>query len=399
MDIEKILELASEKSLMLKKQLNPIWEIVLNFCEKNRSGNGVVEIYEYVQYTEIHLLTLNPTVIATKLVKEMSLISKFITIHTYLRGKECIISIDGRKTVFLYEKFGKIESKGNKESGKNDGDISEIKRLLFMSRELYHPNLFLDIVKGKLNQPQELFLEIIVKMLSNLNKTNEGRNGNLSLDIIGGRSRNIIIKKVHKHSFKNDSYQKERNNVGDVIAYIKKYFKSSEMEYVFTSTDNSNGEPLRVTTVESWNIIKKLKTDLNKKFNSMKYDRFYYEISQNHIFNDFRLKRINLIDKRGNKVVLSLYNNMEYEALPVLENNICHDFVKFRYMLYDICKKNEGNYENIISDSEIKSMIQTLKNGFASCKKMNELQYVGKYIDDRSVKINMGGDMKRNPLN
>lgn len=393
MDIEKILELASEKSLLLKKQLNSIWEIVLTFCEKNGGGN--VEVYEYVQYTEIHLLTLDPTGIANKLVKEMSTISKFITVHTYLRGKECIISIDGRKTVFLYEKFGKSKSNGN------NMDIPEIKRLLFMSRELYHPNLFLDIVKGKLNQPQELFLEIVVNMLSKLNKIG---NGNLSLDILGGRRGNIIVKKVHKKKFTNDSYQKERNNVGDVgdlMEYIKKYFKSNEMEaeYAFTSNDNnSNGEPLRATTNESWNIIKKLKTNLNKKFNSMKYDRFYYEISQNHIFNDFRLKRINLIDKRGNKVILSLYNNMEYEAIPMMENNICHDFVKFRYMVYDICKKNEDNSENIISESEIKSLIETLKNGFTSCKKMNELQYVGKYIDDRSVKINMGGDMKRNPL-
>jgi hypothetical protein len=85
---------------------------------------------------------------------------------------------------------------------------------------------------------------------------------------------------------------------------------------------------------------------------------------------------------------------MEYEAIPVIENNICHDFIKFRYILYDMCKK-----ENILSESEIKSLIHTLKNGFTSCKKMKELQYVGNYIDDRSIKINMGGDMKRNPLN
>jgi hypothetical protein len=390
MDLEKILELADEKSLLLKKQLNPIWEIVLNFCENEKN----VDIYEYVQYTEIHLLAENPNSIANKIVKELSVISKFITVHTYLRGKECIISIDGRKTVFLYEKFGK---EYRKENGK---DISEIQRLLFMSRELYHPNLFLDIAKGKLNQPQELFLDIVVKLLSKLNNKND-KEWNLN-DILGGKRGNIIVKKnntmkgrdrTDKREFKSD-----KNDKNDIIEYIKKCFKSSEMEYAFASSStgtNNYEEPIRATTSESWNIIKKLKTDLNKKFNSMKYDRFYYEISQNHIFNDFRFKRINLIDKRYNKVILSLYNNMEYEAIPVIENNICHDFVKFRYILYDLSKKeNVGN-----EDVEVKSLIQTLKSGFASCKKINELQYIGKYIDDRSVKINMGGDMKRNPLN
>lgn len=379
MDIDKILELAAEKSLVLKKQLNPIWEIVLNFCEKNQSENEMLEIYEYVQYTELHCLTENPNLIATKLVKELSIISKFITVHTFLRGKECIISIDGRKTVFLYEKFNKnIENNSNK-----NGDVSETQRLLFMSRELYHPNLFLDIVKGKLNKSQELFLDIVVKLSLEINKINNGENLN---NILGGRHKNIIVKKVFKHNTKN------KNDTEEISKFIKKCFKNSDAEYAFTSDDKSNKtETLRATTNESWNIVKKLKTDLNKKFNSMKYDRFYYEISQNHIFNDFRFKRINLIDKRYNKVILSLYNNMEYEAIPVMENNICHDFVKFRYILYDICKTEDVD--------SIKSLIQTLKNGFASCKKINELQYIGKYIDDRSVKINMGGDMVRNPLN
>lgn len=390
MDIEKILELASEKSILLKKQLNPIWEIVLNFCENQKQKYGNIEVYEYIEYTELHLLTNTPTSIANKLVKEMSTISKFITIHTYLRGKECIISIDGRKTVFLYENFGKDIDKNIKS---NKVELSEIQRLLFMSRELYHPNLFLDIVREKLNQSQELFLEDVVKLLSKLSGKNSKD------DIFGGKGRHIIIKKnVKKHEYNKKDFKHHNKNINDtndtneIIEYIKKCFKSSEMDYAFTSEDNN--ETLRATTNESWNIIKKLKTNLNKKFNSTKYDRFYYEISQNHIFNDFRFKRINLVDKRCNKVILSLYNNMEYEAIPVIENNICHDFIKFRYILYDMCKK-----EKILSESEIKSLIHTLKNGFTSCKKMKELQYVGNYIDDRSIKINMGGDMKRNPLN
>lgn len=392
MNIEKTLELAAEKSLILKKQLNPIWEIILNFCKNGEiNGKESVEIYEYVQYTEIHVLATEPVTIANNLVKEMSKISKFITVHTYLRGKECIISIDGRKTVFLYEKF----TKGVK-TNENNEDVSEFQRLLFMSRELYHPNLFLDVVKGKLNESQEIFLEIVVKLLSKISKTN-GNNSDLSLDILGGRSKQLIVKKEHKKEYRKDF----KSDSDDIMKYIKNCFKNSGVEYAFTSNDKVNNklneDPLRATSNDSWNIIKKLKKDLNKKFNSMKYDRFYYEISQNHIFNDFRFKRINLIDKRGNKVILSLYNNMEYESIPTTENNICHDFVKFRYIIYDICKR-EGT-EEIVSKMEIENLVKTLKNGFDSCKKINELQYVGAYIDDRSVKINMGGYMKRNPLN
>lgn len=381
MNIEKILELAAEKSIILKKQLNPIWEIILEFCN-NEKKRGV-EIYEYVQYTEIHILASNPTSIANKLVKEMSKISKFITVHTYLKGKECIISIDGRKTVFLYEKFIKNEN--------NSLDVSELQRLLFMSRELYHPNLFLDIVKGKLNEPQELFLDIIVKLLSKVSSTK------LPSNILGGKSKQIIVKKNHKNTYKKEY----KDDSEDIINYIKNCFKDSGIDYAFTSNNNNlDKEILRATTNDSWNIIKKIKTDLNKKFNLVKYDRFYYEISQNHIFNDFRFKRINLIDKRGNKVILSLYNNMEYEAIPMFKNNICHDFVKFRYILYDICQKeNTENELGNISNKLIDTLVETLKNGFSSCKDMEELQYIGEYIDDRSVKIAIGGDMKRNPLN
>ena len=50
--------------------------------------------------------------------------------------------------------FGKDIDKNIKS---NKVELSEIQRLLFMSRELYHPNLFLDIVREKLNQSQELF--------------------------------------------------------------------------------------------------------------------------------------------------------------------------------------------------------------------------------------------------
>jgi hypothetical protein len=139
------------------------------------------------------------------------------------------------------------------------------------------------------------------------------------------------------------------------------------------------------------------------KFNKHNYDRFYYEISQNFIYNDFRLKRIALIDKKTNIVVLYIFNNLEYEAMPCVEKKIL-DIVMLRYELYNIIfptqqkALNKLSGDKLINDINIKlEKIFTIFREFILKKNTNieELSYAGEYKEDKVEKIRLGGEMIR----
>ena len=160
-------------------------------------------------------------------------------------------------------------------------------------------------------------------------------------------------------------YKKQKKNIyaKKNTGIIDKYFENCKILFA------RNNE--YVTSVDIWTIAKELK----KKYDKIKYGQVKYVINKTFIFEDFRLKCISFID--NDKPFLWLFNNLEYEALPLIEG-ILHPAVVYRYKLYTnlIMKKIEiSNPDMGIPD-----------------------EYIGQYVNEKSEKFKLGGFMIRMPL-
>lgn len=141
---------------------------------------------------------------------------------------------------------------------------------------------------------------------------------------------------------------------------IDRYFSECKIPFA------RNGD--YVASVDIWTIAKELK----KKY---KYNEVRYEISKDFFFEDFRLKKLTFVNSKG--PFLHLFNNLEYEALPLIDGSL-HPHVVYRYQLYDHVKGlqempnfQEGPYPD---------------------------EYIGSYVNERIEKFKLGSYMTRMPL-
>lgn len=165
--------------------------------------------------------------------------------------------------------------------------------------------------------------------------------------------------KKQKPKPKQNIYVKKNNN-----NTIDKYFENCKI--LFARHDEY------ITSVDIWTIAKELK----KKYDKIKYGQVKYVINKTFLFEDFRFKCITLVDS-DNKTFLWLFNNLEYEALPLTEGKL-HPAVVYRYKLYAnlIGKKIEMSQP----DSDLPD------------------EYIGQYVNEKSEKFKLGGFMVRMPL-
>ncbi len=375
--LSQILNLAKTKNIDLKNQRSKIWDKIILLCREKESKDFF--IYEYTENTEIVILCKNAKKQANNIANLLfNDISKYITIHSYLRGKENIISIDGSKSIYLYEN----EISNNLVIEQNI--LNNIHRIFYLSRILYHPSILLDVINEnkKLKHTQIAILQEITNCFKRTlrNKLNKTYLSEINNKIEGGRiyKKNIIVKKNNN------------KNEEDVNAYLEKILCRYESLLYY-----NNKKYIIASSSNSWELIKSIKNKLNKsKFNKHKYDRFYYEISQNFIYNDFRLKRIALKDKKTNDVILYIFNNLEYEAIPCIENKLL-DIVMLRYELYNIIFLTQH-----IDLDDINIKLEKVFNIFREfiLKKyinIEELSYAGEYKEDKVEKIRLGGEMIR----
>jgi hypothetical protein len=380
-NLSQIINLAKVKSIDLRKQREALWNYIYNTCEIHSS------IYEYNLFSDITIICKHAKKTATIISKDLNKRYKYITIHEYLKGKENIISLNGEKIIYIYE--DEINNKVKKRFS-NYADAQC--RLFYLSRIIYNPALFLDIIKYKTDEnysfkeSQLIILNEILKCFKILIKDK-------FTDIkLGDGYKHIITKK--KSNILHEEEIKIKN-------FIKKMMSLENNNGVFAVANNNEG-PVIATSDSSWDFIKKIKTVLNKsKFNNNRYDRFYYEINKDYIYNDFRLAQISLIDRKNNNILMRLYNNLDYEAIPVIEKKnkqdsyyIMHEAVYFRFILYDIIFNDKYNY-NL---TELFNMFRRLlsRDITSDIKSMDcALFYVGQYIDDKVEKIKLGGSMKR----
>lgn len=382
--LSQILNLAKTKNVDLKSQRSNLWDKIILLCKEKKSNDFF--IYEYIENTEIVVLCKHAKKQANNIANLLfNDISKYITVHSYLRGKENIISIDGSKSIYLYE-----NELSNTLDIKQDA-LSNIHRIFYLSRVIYHPSILLDLINDKkLKNTQIVIFQELLNCFKRLlrNNPNNIYLEEISKKIEGGRinKKNIIIKKNNREEEDINIY------LENIISGYESLLYYNNKKYITASSSNS------------WELIKSIKNKLNRsKFNKHNYDRFYYEISQNFIYNDFRLKRIALIDKKTNIVVLYIFNNLEYEAMPCVEKKIL-DIVMLRYELYNIIfptqqkALNKLSGDKLINDINIKlEKIFTIFREFILKKNTNieELSYAGEYKEDKVEKIRLGGEMIR----
>jgi len=160
------------------------------------------------------------------------------------------------------------------------------------------------------------------------------------------------------------SHKKQNIYVKKNTGIVDKYFENCKILFA------RNNE--YVASVDIWTIAKELK----KKYDKIKYGQVKYVINKPFIFEDFRLKCITFIDN-DNKTFLWLFNNLEYEALPLIDGTL-HPAVVYRYKLYAnlIMKKIEVSQPDMDMPDE----------------------YIGQYVNEKSEKFKLGGFMFRMPL-
>ncbi len=195
-------------------------------------------------------------------------------------------------------------------------DDLDLLREFNLSKNMYMPEYFLEQIKGGKNKHK---------------KTNQKK---------------IVIKKS--------------SEIAD------KYFQSCK--YLFARSGNY------VTSTNVWDIAKELK----KKFDKVRYGEVRYDISKEYMFEDFRLKRITFVNSKG--PFLYLFNNLEYEAVPVINSEL-HPFVVYRYKLYSALV--DGSSPPLDEKNE---------------PALPE-EYIGNYFSEKTAKFKLGGFLSRMPLN
>jgi hypothetical protein len=198
---------------------------------------------------------------------------------------------------------------------------------------------------------------------------------------------------------KANKYIVNKKSKEDYRSFILMYIDKLNEEKCVICMSNKDINNLIITSSDMWKVAKKLKDKLNKKFSNGR-DRFYYDISQNFIYNDFRLKRIKFVDRKNNTTTFTLFNNLEYEALPCSSDYKMNPSVEIRYLLYNAVIQNMSmsNKKNIDTENKVlyvNRALQLFKKIILEPEDIESVYYAGKWLDDKVEKIRLGGGMVR----
>ncbi len=383
--INYIVNVSKYKAIALKNLHKDLYDCITDFSSKNKillfNKRAIVENEETNIKMEnldedfnFILFSTTPMETAKELASEIfKKYSKFVVINTFLRGSENIISIDNNRVVYVYKYFSQnIENNPliRTFNGKKIKFIDHLSALLFISRNLYHPDLFLDICKNKENKLFNEFILILKKMAHNYD--------------------------LHKKLDSIEIVEGGRNNkeLDSIKSFINKEIKDKHKENIVYA---DNYLPDKIIAINSFDIIKDLKKKLEKKFKQ----HFRYTISDMFIFNDFRLKKITLM--RGLDKLLIIYNNLEYEPIPVFKNKdklVAHPIVRIRYELFNLSSlinfvKMDAGVVDKIAKKTISNCVELLMEAIQSVKENNTFTYAGEWKDDRIEKFKMGSSAWR----
>jgi len=379
--LQSFLKDAEIKSKVLKEQIKPMRNIIEHFC-KNKEIIAMDKC-GFDNENEYYMLSPDPSSYSKKIMNDLSTYSQYITIHNYLRGKENIVSVNGAKTAYIFKYPKDITAKAML-------NALPVYNMLIISKDLYHPSCYLDIIKEDISKSIEYKINVFKENEREIIKSGGSFKKNIS------RGSRFIVKK--------DTIK--RNNAGvsvkDLYDCIYKLLLTHSKKSYIAVCEFSKNTITRACGSDIWSLSKEIKYELNKL---VRKDRFYYEISTTYVLNDFRFKSVKIIDRFSKKCLIILYNNLEYEALPcypLYENNnrlpfyIMDKLVELRLQLFDELEFMTGDEESRLLISEFRKKISldeclTLKQ----FKERKIVTYIGEFSDEKIDKFAMGANMIR----
>lgn len=387
-NIDDIVNISYYKALDFKYDLQKLYDLVFSFCDSNNdiyiyNYNINLSIIENTKYEQIDLnedfqfilFSQTPKETAMDLVKNIANnYSKYVTISSYLYNNEQIITIDNNKLIYINMLLSKnnindIESISYKHNNFNLNILPHEYVLLYMSKNLYHPNLFLDIINS--NHPK-YFIKFC-KILSYVNKSENIKN------------KNIIINK-------NNIKQK-------IVNYVLSILNDLD-DILLIDT-----EPLCISCNKFIDITKYIKKQITNflSSNGIEYNNIVYTISNTFIYDDFRLKKIILYVELPNIPrinIINIFNNLNYEIMPTIgkQNNLnkAHELVIVRILLFNLISVMlyDKNLTSKNKQKYINKIIKLVQN-ISKINPYKEITYMGNYRDDKIDKFRIGSNMFR----
>lgn len=438
-NIKNLISQSKYKLLMFKHDLFQLYKIIYKFCAKNKiiisnyninldtlDNNSIDSNYEYhlidlQKDFEFQLLSSNPYKDGIELSNEIyKNYSKYVTMTSYIKNKEILISIDNNKIIKLYLLFLYSDQSTNKIKNINFNtfdlklDNILIKKLsysnnlyeiLLLSHSLYNPTNFLkyykelknqeDLAKGSYNL---IFNKLLKSLLNNSYKNKE----NIIIPKVIIKDSNIFkIRKYLVHEL-NKEISKLQCVLLDSysIDYLQAFLNNKKLLNIeLFNFDNV----LHILISSNYiNLIKNIIILYNKKEFNKEYD-IIIKINTIYIMNDFRLKRYNisLLNKNnGKKIIIGyFYNSLDYEVIPMIANinniYIPHPIVLFRFLIINLYYTklfdplyNTETYNKFLNKFE--SIYEILKKYNLSNLDEKVINYIGVYIDERIDKFKLG---------
>ena len=390
-DLNDIVNISYYKALDFKYDLQKLYDLIFSFCDSNKNiylynyniNLAIIENKKYKQLDldddfQFILFSQTPKQTAMKLFDIISeKYSKYVALSSYLYNNEQIITIDNNKLIYVNMLLSAntvniIEPHIYKFNNYKLNILPHEIVLLYMSKKLYHPSIFLDII----NSDHPVFFIKFCKILSYINNSNEN---------------NIQQLIINKNSIK----QKIINSIIELL---------NEVDNVAFIDNN----PLCISYNKFIDLIKQIKIHVAKFLskNGIEYNNISYTISNTFIYDDFRLKKVTLYVELPNiprMSIITIFNNIDYEIVPIIKNtkknNKAHELVIVRTLLFNLI--SAMIYDKNISKKTKQNYISNIVKLVQNISKINyhkDIYYMGNYRDEKIDKFKLGSNTFRNTL-
>lgn len=444
-NVDKILSNSNYRILDFKYDLEKLYEIILVFCSENNviisNANINISIIKNTTFKlndinndfQFLLLSQTPKKDATKLIDILfKSYSKYVFFSSYVNDNEIVISIDNIRLIYFNLLFSndsninvidKFNITSYKYIGKN-GDIPlkilpDNILLLFLSHHLYTPSIFLDMIKSdkkldKIKKSDKKEFKIPVNGLLNIEKynilveklTNNNKLGGVFYNINKIKSEilsnffDLIINEVHPQKM----ILLDSHCIKIVSILFNETIKDKNKEILnslnFHNTLNfiSSG----FSKSNKFNIIQYLMNMFKEilKEKKIKYKKLLYNISNFYLYDDFRLKKINIfiILENDMKVsLINLFNSIDYELIPIVTKYknilIPHNFVLIRFLLINLISIQL--YDKHMNNNIIETYMYNIKFLHNLNINYTNIYYIGIYKDEKIDKFKMGSYVYR----
>ena len=426
-NITYLISQSKYKLLNFKNDLYKLYQIIFKICAKNniiisnyninlsKCNNKEFQLSDLDKDFEFCLLSSNPYKDGIEISNNIyNSYSKYVTMTSYIKNKELIISIDNNKIIKLHLLFLYSDQLTNKIKNINFNTFNlkldnvlisdllnsnNLYELLILSHSLYNPSYFLKYYKELKNTERN------TKSYNNLYD-------NLLQSVLKDYDKNMIIKKNNNNVSETfrirknllNQLNKETSELQIILldTYSIEYLLAFLNNNIKINIDLFNFDDMLHIIISS-RYIELIKNIINSSIDTNDFN-LIIKTNVIYIMNDFRLKRYNLslLNKNnGKKITIGYcYNSLDYEVIPTIAHikdnlYIPHPFVLIRFLiinlyyvkLFDPSYNKESNNKFLykcqyLYEILIKYNIQNINDTI--------INYIGLYIDDRIDKFQLG---------